>query len=175
MDVIKKNFKNITCYKDLGMRIIDHDIVDADSCAMGRDLAYAQFLKILADKDSKFVENLLFDRGYWSSYVYAQCWRDKHSKRDMARHVNLVEQTFSGLLNDIKIIYLNVDDEDLKRIESMDRDKDIWEKTRTDYRYQLELYEELLGFNVSVARKFPIKAFQPEEKLIKDISEVLMA
>ena len=57
IDVLKKRSPNLVHYKDAGMRIIDHEIVDPDQYAIGRDFAYAQFLPKLR-WDSYFIEHI---------------------------------------------------------------------------------------------------------------------
>lgn len=51
-ETITKRIPSVIQYKDLGMRLIDHALVDPDCYSIGRDLAYAQFLpKLRWDED----------------------------------------------------------------------------------------------------------------------------
>lgn len=169
MDVLKENFKNMQVYKDVSMRIINHQSINADAVAMGRDFAYAQFIPQILSKSLS--DHIIFDRGYWSSYVYAQCWRDEFTKEQMTEHVQKVEEQYGNFMDNIKIVFIKVDAVDIERIEAMDRGKDRWEKTHSDYREQYSLYTELPM--ISKANVYEMKAFQDEEYIVNKFKDIL--
>jgi len=168
---LKRRIPNLIHYKDLGMRIIASTSIDPDYYAIGRDLAYAQFLPKL-QWDEEFTKRLLFDRAYWSTYVYGQCWRDNLSKIFFDAHIEIVEETYGMFLKNIKILFITLTEDDMKRIESMDRNKDQWD-THTDYRKQYKLYLEL--FNISNTKIFTLDAFKDEDYIVNTFNKVLNA
>lgn len=171
-DLLKNKIPNLVHYKDIGMRLINHNVVDSDYYAIGRDFAYAQFLPKLR-WDTYFTKRLLFDRAYWSTYVYGQCWRDNLSKTFLKDHIHKVEEVYGDFLEQIKILFITLSEDDLKRIESMGRGKDQWDKTRDDYRQQYDLYMEL--FDISKVRTFTLDAFQDEKHILDVFNKVLNA
>ncbi len=168
IEILKRNFKNLTYYKDSSMGFVDHNKVCPDSIAIGRDLAYAQFLKVINKSESDY---LLFDRGYWSTYVYGQCWRNKFTKVDMEKHVKKVEEIYGDFLNNIKVVFLEVDAVDIELIESMNREKDQWDKSHNDYREQYSLYSELPL--ISKVKVFEMKAFQSSSYIVNKFKDIL--
>lgn len=159
-------FPHFLIYKDLGMRLIPGTKVDPDDYAIGRDFAYAQSLPSIAD-EYLFKNNLVFDRGYWSSYVYGQAWRDKYDKDFWKNHIIKIEETWGETLNEIQVVLITLTEDDFVRIENMNRSKDVWDST-SDFRKQYELYQEIL--NVTTLSKNNIHflpAFQSDE-FIKD-------
>jgi hypothetical protein len=140
INVLKKNFPHLILYKDLGIRITLNSGVDPDDYAVGRDLAYAQGIPTFVDWD--VFPRIVFDRQYWSSYVYGQAWRKKYDKTFWKAHVVTVEDIWGVVLKNVHVVLLTCDEDALLRIENMDRTKDEWEITR-DFRKQYELYQEL--------------------------------
>jgi hypothetical protein len=164
-NVLDKNFPHMLIYKDIGMRLIVNSKVDPDDYAIGRDLAYAQALPQMAD-EFLLESNLVFDRGYWSSYVYGQAWRNKYDKEFWRSHIALVEKIWGEALNKVHIVFLTLTQEDFGRIENMDRKKDAWDSTQ-DFRKQYSLYGEIL--NTTIIKKQNIHflpAFKNDEYII---------
>jgi thymidylate kinase len=152
------------------MRFIAQGPIDPDCYAIGRDLAYAQFLpKLYWDTD--FINRLLFDRAYWSTYVYGLCWRNNYGRTFLKSHVEKVEETYGMFLKEIKIVFITLTENDFNRIKGMDREKDIWESTRVDYHKQYETYQEL--FKISKAKIFELEAFNSDDYIIKTFNKVL--
>ena len=169
IEVLKRHFLNLIYYKDLGMRLIS-GVVDPDSYAIGRDLAYAQFLPNLQWNED-FIKRLLFDRSYWSTYVYGLSWRDNFSRTFFKEHIKRVEKIYGDFLKDIKILFITLTEDDMKKIELMDRKKDRWENTHSDYRIQYKLYNKL--FDISNAKIFTLDAFKNEDYIVKTFNNVL--
>jgi thymidylate kinase len=172
VNVLDKNFAHMLIYKDIGMRLIANSKVDPDDYAIGRDLAYAQSLPQMAD-DFLFQNNLIFDRGYWSSYVYGQAWRNKYDKDFWKEHISLVEKVWGDALNKVHIVFITLTPEDFTRIENMNRDKDVWDATK-DFRNQYALYGEILNMTkVSKANIHLLPAFQKDEFIIDFFKQIL--
>jgi len=173
--ILKKSISQLIFYKDLGMRIIVNKAIDSDVYAIGRDLAYAQFLPNLYRHGSykDFVERLFFDRAYWSSYVYGQAWRNNYSKTFWKNHIKLVEDIYGDFLENIKIVFITLTKDDFQRIESIDRNKDQWEKTHTDYKEQYDLYIELFG--ISKAKIYTLDGFKDDRYITSKIRHILEA
>lgn len=173
--VLKKSISQLIFYKDLGMRMITNKAIDPDIYAIGRDLAYAQFLPNLCRYGwyENFVERLFFDRAYWSSYVYGQAWRNNYSKTFWKTHIKLIEDTYGDFLKKIKIIFITLTKDDFQRIEDMDRNEDQWEKTHTDYRKQYDLYMEL--FNISKIKTHTLDGFKDDSYISSKIRSILEA
>jgi hypothetical protein len=166
-DVLLKKFGNLILFKDLGMRIIKDTPIDPDDFAIGRDLAYAQFVPQFSWAPT--FDRLVMDRGYWSSYVYGQCWRNRYNKNFWSEHLKRVEDFYGSYLEKVKILVFHLNEDDFKRMESMDREKDVWEHTN-DYRQQYELYSECA--EKSQAKIFLIDAFQSEDYIARTFSEM---
>jgi len=154
------------------MRLIADTNVDPDDYAIGRDLAYAQALPTLID-DLLFKNNLAFDRGYWSSYVYGQSWRNKYSKDFWKSHIFRVEEVLGDSLKDIHIVFITLTEENFNRIENMGRNKDKWEITN-DFRKQYDLYLEVLDITTLPPHNVHLlPAFQSDETINKFFNNIL--
>lgn len=162
-DVIRKNFPNVCVYKDVGMRLIGNKNIDPDDYAIGRDLAYAQSLPILMDEH--MTETAVFDRQYFSSYVYGRAWRKKYDKEFWADHIRLVEDTYGPFLEKINIIFLDLPDEaTLDRMKKMHRQKDKWDN-KLDFKRQYNLYLYLIN-NITKAKVTFLPSFQSEDFIV---------
>lgn len=163
-DVIRKNFPDIQVYKDVGMRLIANKGVDPDDYAIGRDLAYAQSLPVLMDEYMS--ETAVFDRQYFSSYVYGRAWRKKYDKEFWADHIRLVEDTYGPFLDKITIVFLDLADETtLDKMKKMHRQKDKWDKT-LDFKRQYKLYLNIIN-NITKAKVIFLPSFQTEDFIVK--------
>lgn len=143
--------------------------VNIDDIAIGRDLALAQFI---AKLPSYVTDRYIFDRQYWSSYVYGQAWRDKYSKAFWEKHIQVVESYLLYTNSKIKIVFLQLTENDFKRVESNNRKKDKWDLT-TDFRYQYDLYQEVI--RLSKMEIHMMKAFQDDKYIIDFIRNVVNA
>jgi len=168
VDALQKHFPNLFFFKDLGMRLIKDTPISPDDYAIARDLSYAQFLPHYFWSEE--ADNLVFDRGYWSTYVYGQCWRDKYNKQFWTDHIKRVEDIYGQFLQKVKFFSFELNDLDFERIEEMDRKKDIWDSTSDNYRRQYELYREIA--EISQAKKHFIKAFMPIDYIIKEFAHL---
>ena len=165
-------------YKDKGMRDIRERVepVDPDDYAIGRDMAYAQFLPHLP---YKILDRLVLDRQYWSSYVYGLFYRKKYSKEFWVQHIEEVENKLFGdpveednLRKHINIILIHPSEEDFTRMADMGRQKDWLEDDEIDgYKTQWDLYMELV--NISAANVIPLRAFQPKEEILEVVNKIL--
>jgi len=167
MDVLQKSFANLIFHKDLGMRIIKGTSISPDDYAIGRDLALAQFIPHFYWEDT--FNRLVVDRGYWSSYVYGQCWRDRYDKNFWTEHLKKVEGCYGAFLKQLKIVLFRLTEEDFDRIENMNRQKDDWEGIN-DYRKQYDLYKECI--ERSKARVYSLEAFKSEDYIVQTFSKV---
>lgn len=168
---VEQYFSHIQIYKDFGIRIIKNinANIDIDDYAIGRDLAYAQFLPSLPND---LVSNLLIDRQYLSTCVYGICYRDKYDKKFWFEHIKRVEELYKNMGMKISILFIELEQKDFHKIASMGRKKDwLEDDDEQGYHIQYELYEDFLAHT-----SFPIvrmKAFQDDEYIISKISEVL--
>jgi hypothetical protein len=163
-DIIRNKFPDIQVYKDAGMRLIANKSIDPDDYAIGRDLAYAQSLPILMD--DYMADTAVFDRQYFSSYVYGLAWRKKYDKEFWADHIRLVEDTYGPFLKKINVILLDLpNDETLERMKKMNRKKDKWDKT-LDFKRQYKLYLKLVN-NITRAKVVFLPSFQTEDFIVQ--------
>jgi thymidylate kinase len=159
LEIIDKFFIGYHFYKDLGMRLIKDSPIDTDDFSIGRDYALAQF--ILKIDSSSFENLLIIDRQYFSSYVYGQFYRHKYDKQFWKDHILKVEKIYGDFINNIKVIFIELTEEDFKFMAEMGRQKDWLEDSDINsYKAQYELYLEAL--EISKARIFKMKAFQGE-------------
>jgi thymidylate kinase len=140
IDVIRKNFPQVIVYKDLGIRDIAPKEVSIDDFSIGRDFTYAQCLPKLVGDAHK---NIVFDRQYWSSYVYGQAWRNKYNNEFWTNHIHKVEETYGDWLKNIHVVFITLTDSDFQRIEEMNRKKDRWDGI-ADFEKQYDLYLEVV-------------------------------
>jgi hypothetical protein len=160
LETIQKYEPTTRVFKDLGIRILK-DRIDLDDYAISRDTTYAQFLP----QFMYLWDDIVFDRGYWSSYVYGQCWRNKYDKNFWIEHIKRVEDLYGTFLSKIKVLSFDLTEDDFKRIENTIRNKDGWENV-SDYRLQYDLYKEVA--DISQVKKYFIKPFQSEEYIMKE-------
>jgi hypothetical protein len=118
-NALKKAYGFITIYKDIGIPTI---------------------------VDEFLLENLIFDRGYFSSYVYGLAWRNKYDKAFWATHIRNVEETYGDFLSKLHVVFISMTEENFKTIESSNRSKDVWDDTK-DFRKQYDLYLEVLNLS----------------------------
>jgi thymidylate kinase len=164
-DVVRKNFPDIQVYKDVGMRLIANKGIDPDDYAIGRDLAYAQSLPVLMDEN--MANTAVFDRQYFSSYVYGRAWRKRYDKEFWADHIRLVEDTYGPFLEKITIVFLDLPGEEtLDKMKKMHRQKDKWDKT-LDFKRQYKLYRNLWMNNITRAKVVHLPSFQTEDFIVK--------
>jgi hypothetical protein len=162
LDVFEKYFSQPRCFKDFGIRAIKDLNICTDAYAIGRDLAYAQFLPTLP---SSVVDNIIFDRQYISSCVYGLYYRNKYNKDFWIEHMKRIENLYSSAGLNITTVFLKLKDSDFHKIASMNRKKDdLEDDNELSYREQYDLYEELLNF--SSFPVFELEAFLSEENLI---------
>src|SRR5208337_145377 len=167
-DVIKRNFPNVCVYKDIGMRLAAERQLDLDDYAIGRDLTYAQSLPILMD--DHLADTAVFDRMYFSSYVYGIAWR-KGNKEFWKEHIQTVENIYGDFLKKIHVIFLDLpNDATLDKMKKMHRQKDKWDKT-LDFKRQYRLYLNLIN-NITKAKVTFLPSFQSEDYIVKFFKEV---
>lgn len=171
ISVLRRAYPNFIFYKDNGMKFIADTEVDPDDYVIGRDLAYAQILPIIYDEF--LINNLIFDRQYWSSYVYGQAWRSRYSKNFWVSHIRRVEDTYGEdfIKRHLKIIFITLSDADFDRIQKTTRNKDQWEDI-SDYKRQYELYQELLSIT-SIKNIYFLPAFQTEETIVNILRPII--
>ena len=171
-DVISKVFP-IRLYKDLGIRMLKENNLktDVDDYSIGRDLAYAQFAKKI---DKPTLDMLVFDRQYISSCVYGIHYRNRYDKEFWFNHLKMVESIYKKSNTNVKILFIELESEDFKKIVEMKRKKDWLDTTDiNDYIKQYLLYLDFLQYS-----SFPVirmKAFQDEEYICKMFVEALNA
>lgn len=169
---IEDNFAFYNVYKDQGIRILQDtaSLVDVDDYVIGRDLAYAQLMKIMPDK---MIKRIFFDRQYLSSYVYGQFYRDKYNKQFWTDHIHRVEEVYGEnfLKNSMMIIFIELESWHFEKIAKLNRKKDVFECDNIDsYKRQYELYQEVL--DITQAPVFKMKAFQDLAYLTKFFTSV---
>ena len=168
VDVIKKNFPNVCVYKDAGLRVASDLQLDLDDYAIGRDLTYAQALPVLMD--DHLADTAVFDRMYFSSYVYGIAWR-KGDKQFWKEHIQRIENLYGDFLKKIHFILLDLPtDAELDRIKKMRRQKDKWDKT-LDFKRQYRLYLEIVN-KITKAKVTLLPSFQSEDFIVKFFKEV---
>ena len=171
IDVLKKYYPNLIYHKDLGIRMIKGAGVDIDDYVIGRDLTLAQFLPKI---ETSNLESLIFDRQYWSSYVYGQYYRKKYNKTGWKNHILNVEQVYGidWIEKNMHIVLLSPEADDYKRLAGMNRKKDDLEDSNIDsYIIQQELYIEILS--LSRAQVHLLKPFQNEEYIISFMKRLI--
>lgn len=157
-DFVKDNFPFYIVYKDEGMSIIKNTPIDIDDYVIGRDLAYAQFVKTLPEKA---INRLFLDRQYFTSYVYGQFYRNKYDKQFWADHIQRVESQYGDdfIKKFMSVLFIEMTEDDLKHAAKTARYKDELESDFIDdYKRQYELYQEVLEIT-----KLPVhrmRAFQ---------------
>ncbi len=165
VNLLKTIFNDVIFFKDASFANLNPSL-DPDSFAIGRDCAYAQFLPTL---DKSYTDRLLFDRQYWSSYVYGQIYRDRY-QNFWENHIRNVEGIYGDNLP--KILFITLETEDIKRISNMDRTKDGLETTNEAiYLKQYIKYTELFG--ISNADIYMMKAFQDDEYIIEFFKHIM--
>lgn len=155
---VRDNFPFYIVYKDEGIRLIKDTPVDIDDYVVGRDLAYAQFVKTLPEKA---INRLFLDRQYFTSYVYGQFYRNKYDKQFWANHIRRVEAQYGDEFIEkfMSVVFIEMDEQDLKRAANTARYKDALESnTLDDYKRQYELYQEI--FEITKVPIYRMKAFQ---------------
>jgi thymidylate kinase len=169
INTIKKYCPGMIFYKDTGLEYAKELELDIDDYVISRDLTYSQLIPSLP----KFANsNLVFDRQYYSSYVYGQFYRNKYSKEFWQEHVERVENEYDEFLDNIIIMFLTLKNEDFRKIAEMDRQKDdLEDKDENSYLKQYELYNEVA--NISKARIYNLKAFQSEDYIKSEFEKVL--
>lgn len=169
LEVLGANKPDLYYYKDKGVMYAMKKSIDVDDYVIGRDLTYAQLFYNLPVAAFK---NLVFDRQYWTSYVYGQFYRDKYNKEFWVDHIHSVENMYGELLENICIVLITLSDDDFKRIAEMQRQKDHLESADIDgYKRQYELYQELLDISNAAVVKLP--AFQSDDEILKSLEKAL--
>lgn len=165
---IEDYFPFYVVYKDDGVRLIKDSPIDIDDYVIGRDLAYAQFIKTMPEKA---INRLFLDRQYLTSYVYGQFYRDKYDKEFWAKHIQKVEAQYGDdfIEKFMSILFIEMNEDDLVKAANLDRDKDDLEDNDIQsYIKQYELYQEVLS--ITKVPVYRMKAFQDSAYLTKFFS-----
>jgi len=170
IDIIKKNNLNLLFYKDHGVMYAMNNNIDVDDYVISRDLTYAQ---LFTETKPDFLNKIIFDRQYLSSYVYGQYYRNKYDKSFWRDHIKKVEELYykADLLDHIKIVFIKLNDNELTNIAKMNRAKDQLEDNNLDgYKRQYDLYQEALL--ITKADVHYIEGFKDREYIIKRFTEI---
>jgi len=170
VDTIKNKNNDVIFYKDRGVMYAMKNNIDVDDYVIGRDLTYAQ---LFSNTKPDIFNNIVFDRQYLSSYVYGQYYRNKYNKVFWRDHIRKVENLYesAGILDQIKILFIELDESDFEKIANMNRNKDHLENNNiVEYKEQYYLYKEALS--ITKANVSYIKAFQDSEKINKRFNDI---
>lgn len=161
-EVLEEHKPELYYHKDKGVIHAMKRGISVDDYVIGRDMTYAQLFYKLPTAAFK---NIVFDRQYWTSYVYGQFYRDKYNKDFWMDHIHAVENEYAEMLDNVCVVLITLKDTDFKYIAEMSRQKDHLESTNIDeYKRQYELYQELLDISNVAVVKMP--AFQPETEIL---------